>query len=555
MSDVLSVAAAWDERYGIGAVSRRVVARGVELPERGRHVARGVAYRVERIGNTYVCTIAIPLRDGRKLLCRGKCNLRRAVAEMGFDAHDLAQAISDRFGTYYDDNPEQFWADLADVAPEWGHEFYEPFEMVGADLSTGDKQTDAAIKKEVSKLAPDEAKEALEELGKFASITGAASVVPGFGTVGGAIAAAVVILGPRVFKALKGKTNVWPDKIKKVLESEHSADQKALALWALWQQAAHNAVTNPSEDRRRWSRGAKERINAAQRKLLPRLSAAAKQAMLDRVRAPGVEAFVKMDIARLRGFVSRQRALLASPSKWRAMLRDHPEMKRSAVEAQLKVAADILHARRPPTLPPPPGPGRGLARIGGVAKAAAASGAVRAAVKTAGRVLATNRRALSLAAPGAVKDLKAAQYAFWLIDVAKAGGPQSAEARKLLKAAMLLSDRELMGQYGVTASQARKIRRKWRLVKTAHKEARKGKAKARIIKQRRKKVSAALVKGKTERDKKRERLRLALMARRAQAIAEQKAQAARELASRSTPPPTRDVFRYLVDIRTVEREA
>jgi hypothetical protein len=550
-TDVLEVAAAWDRRFRPRPAfrrkkrpRRRVVARGVERPEKGRHVPRGLRYKVERIGNTYVCELSIPLRDGRVLLCRGKCNAKKAVSAMGFDPDEFATAVSEGCGYDYDDDLDAFWVDMMEAAAPWGYEFEEPLEYVGASGSVDLKGT---VKTELKKLAPKDAEQAAKMIGEAAAIIGGASVVPGFGTAAGAIAVGIKILGPLAFKGITGlfkkKKNLWPPKISKVLESNASVDEKAQALWALWVLAENRARTAGDKDRRRWARGAKARIDGELKQLMPLLSKTAKNVILDRVKAPHQAYWEGMSMPNLRAEIQRIRHQLDNPEAWAHAKRLSPNMTREGQRYYLRIAEMVWDRRYVPAVAQPPA--SDLGRIGRVAKSAAASGAVRDAVDTAAKVLDRSDAAAALASPAAARELKAVQYAFWLIDVAKGGkGKQADDARKMLKAAMLISDREWEGKFGISEKQAAIIRRKWRVVKKARK-GRRRKANARIARRR------ARAKRRAARGKRVDR---ALVAKRAQLRARKKARAA-AAQPRPVAVAPRDVFRYLVDIRAVERAA
>jgi hypothetical protein len=148
--------------------------------------------------------------------------------------------------------------------------------------------------KEVLDLLPKGALEdevTAELYGLASGAFGASNIVPGLGTVGGAIVALGLLVGPKVFKGLKdffgGKKNPWVKRVRKIRNSSADPFTKWQAAWALKQVAFLEAralraarrqggagVRIATDDAFRWAEGAITSANNLANEIFPTIPAA-----------------------------------------------------------------------------------------------------------------------------------------------------------------------------------------------------------------------------------------------------------------------------------------
>jgi hypothetical protein len=124
--------------------------------------------------------------------------------------------------------------------------------------------------------------EILADLATAAAIVAAGSAVPVVGTAVGAVVAAVVVLGPRLFKGISslfggGDVNPWPERERAIATSTASSELKYQAAWAARILAATTARNSGDESRRRWAANAAVRLKAVEDQLWAQLPIAVRQ--------------------------------------------------------------------------------------------------------------------------------------------------------------------------------------------------------------------------------------------------------------------------------------
>lgn len=195
--------------------------------------------------------------------------------------------------------------------------------------------------------------EILKDVATAGSIIAAGSAVPVIGTIGGAVVAAVVVLGPKLFKGIHdlfGESNKWPERIKK-LQAEPDPVRRSRAAWTLYQLASAQVTMRDPPGKRRWVQAAQLQLKAIADQSWMQLT----QAQRDQ-EEPGLswQAFHTDDPARYRAGPFATAQLEGMAAEMRRLLAAPPPGADAAGMARVLRAMEIVLAERGAPSPPPP---------------------------------------------------------------------------------------------------------------------------------------------------------------------------------------------------------